>query len=145
MIAWVHTLAAILKPKNAGHYSSWVIDAKEKAVVLTDLENYGASDRDFCQQEVISQYKEHFALILKELTQILMKDSLIFPILNLFIASLLLLNDGLVVELLLLIIGLIVISLIVLIPAVSEREHIIPDLEDKYGEVQVAHIEVNML
>ena len=138
-------MSAVLKPENASHHSCGIVNSKKKAVILPNLEDNGACNGYFGQQKVISQDKEDFALILKELTQILMVECLIFALLYFLIASLLLLNKCLIIELLLLIVCLIMISLIILIAAVSQREHVVSDLQNEDREVQITHVEIYVL
>ena len=74
-----------------------------------------------------------------------MIERLILAFLNLLVASLHLLLDDSVVCLLILIVGLVMISLLVVPAPVSQREHIVTQLQNEEREIQVAHIKVNVL
>lgn len=58
LISNVASWTTIFEPQDAGHYTSRVIDSKEKAIVLPDLKHYGTRDGYFSEQKVISEDKE---------------------------------------------------------------------------------------
>ena len=49
-----HAGPVIIQPEDTSHYTCGIIDAKKEAVLLSDLEDDGACDCHFSQQEVVS-------------------------------------------------------------------------------------------
>lgn len=74
-----------------------------------------------------------------------MIECLILTLFNLFITSVHLLLNHLIVCLMILIVSLVVVSLLVVPATISQRENIIAQLQNEQREVQIAHIEVNVL
>lgn len=74
-------VAVIIEPQDACHHTRGVIDAKEEAVLLPDLEDDRACDLHLCEEELIAEQEEELAARLVVL-------SLVFPVQRLVVALL---------------------------------------------------------
>ena len=99
-------------------------------VILLDMKNDGASDLNFRQQVEVSQDEEHFALLLEVLLHVLLIDEEVVVHVRVSIES--------TVTMLVAIENLILAE-----RPVSQRENIIPHLDDEERKVDIGELKVD--